>query len=105
MQELGPGVRGLKPGDHFVASFLPACGKCRWCATGHQDVGVSLLLGTFAEYGVVSGASLVKIAVDIVADKRDKVTQFGATYFATSMAEAMPLVADLTRGVMAERWC
>ncbi len=188
VQEVGPGVRDLKPGDHIVASFLPACGKCRWCATGHQnlcdlgamllsgtqldgtyrrhigdqDVSVSLLLGTFAQYGVVSEASVVKIdddlplsracligcgittgwgsavntadvrpgdtvvvigcggvgsgaiqgarlagaeriiAVDIVEDKRDKVTVFGATHFATSMAEATALVADLTRGVMAD---
>ena len=188
VQEVGPGVRDLKPGDHIVASFLPACGKCRWCATGHQnlcdlgamllngtqldgtyrrhigdqDVSVALLLGTFAQYGVVSEASVVKIdddlplsracligcgittgwgsavntadvrpgdtvvvigcggvgsgaiqgarlagaerivAVDIVEDKRDKVTVFGATHFATSMAEASALVADLTRGVMAD---
>ena len=26
VQEVGPGVQGLKPGDHVVASFLPACG-------------------------------------------------------------------------------
>lgn len=188
VQEVGPGVRDLKPGDHVVASFLPACGKCRWCATGHQnlcdlgamllngtqldgtyrrhigdqDVSVALLLGTFAQYGVVSEASVVKIdddlplsracligcgittgwgsavntadvrpgdtvvvigcggvgsgaiqgarlagaeriiAVDIVEDKRDKVTVFGATHFATSMAEATALVAELTRGVMAD---
>ena len=36
VQEVGPGVRDLKVGDHVVASFLPACGRCRWCATGHQ---------------------------------------------------------------------
>lgn len=188
VQEIGPGVRDLKPGDHVVASFLPACGRCRWCASGHQnlcdlgamllsgtqldgtyrrhigdqDVSVALLLGTFAQYGVVSEASLVKIdddlplsracligcgittgwgsavntadvrpgdtvvvigcggvgsgaiqgarlagaeriiAVDIVAEKRDKVAVFGATHFATSMAEATALVADLTHGVMAD---
>ncbi|TFV59959.1 NDMA-dependent alcohol dehydrogenase [Mycobacterium sp. PS03-16] len=188
VQEVGPGVRDLKPGDHVVASFLPACGRCRWCASGHQnlcdlgafilngtqldgtyrrhigdvDVNVALLLGTFAQYGVVSEASVVKIdddlplsracligcgvttgwgsavntadvtpgdtvvvigcggvgsgaiqgarlagaekivVVDIVADKRDKAFEFGATHFTTSMAEATALVADLTRGVMAD---
>src|SRR5437868_3432505 len=34
--EVGPGVSRVKPGDHFVASFIPSCGKCRWCATGNQ---------------------------------------------------------------------
>ncbi|MGY4648044.1 Zn-dependent alcohol dehydrogenase [Mycobacterium sp. URHB0021] len=45
----GPGVRDLEVGDHVVASFLPACGRCRWCATGHQnlcDLGAQILLGT-----------------------------------------------------------
>jgi S-(hydroxymethyl)glutathione dehydrogenase/alcohol dehydrogenase len=188
VQEVGPGVRGLAPGDHVVASFLPACGKCRWCATGQQnlcdlgamllagtqldgtyrrhigsqDVGASLLLGTFAQYGVVSDASLVKIdddlplsracllgcgvttgwgsavhtakvapgdtvvvigcggvgsgaiqgariagaerivAVDLVAEKRDKTIELGATHFTTSIEEATALVAEATRGVMAD---
>ncbi|WP_029113351.1 NDMA-dependent alcohol dehydrogenase [Mycobacterium sp. URHB0044] len=187
VQDVGPGVRDLQVGDHVVASFLPACGRCRWCATGHQnlcdlgaliltgtqvdgtyrrrargkDVGAASLLGTFAQYGTVSETSLVKIdddlplsracllgcgittgwgsavntadvspgdtvvvigcggigagaiqgaclagaekivVVDIVETKRDKAFQFGATHFATSMPEATELVAELTKGVMA----
>ena len=49
VQEVGPGVRGLKAGDHVVASFLPTCGRCRWCASGHQnlcDLGAIILAGT-----------------------------------------------------------
>ena len=49
VQEVGPGVGDLKVGDHVVASFLPACGRCRWCATGHQnlcDLGALMLAGT-----------------------------------------------------------
>ena len=34
--------------------------------------------------------------------KRDKAFEFGATHFVTSIAEATALVADLTRGVMAD---
>ena len=48
VQEVGPGVVGLKPGDHIVASFLPACGRCRWCSTGHQnlcDLGIFIMGG------------------------------------------------------------
>jgi NDMA-dependent alcohol dehydrogenase len=188
VQEVGPGVRDLRPGDHVVASFLPACGRCRWCARGRQnlcdlgamcnigtqldgtyrrhvggrDIAAMLLLGTFAPYGTVSEASLVKIdddlplsracligcgittgwgsavntanvrpgdtvvvigcggvgsgaiqgarlagaekivAVDVAETKRDKTFEFGATHFATSMAEATELVRELTRGVMAD---
>jgi NDMA-dependent alcohol dehydrogenase len=45
---VGPGVTTFKEGDHVVFSFLPACGKCRWCANGMSylcDLGAGLLLG------------------------------------------------------------
>ena len=34
VEEVGPGVEGLVPGDHVVCSWLPACGSCRRCAAG-----------------------------------------------------------------------
>ena len=34
VEEVGPGVRSVQPGDHVSTSFIPACGKCRWCVTG-----------------------------------------------------------------------
>ena len=56
--------------------------------------------------GAIQGARLAGaekiIVVDIVEDKRDKAFQFGATHFVTSMPEATALVAELTRGVMAD---
>ena len=89
--EVGPGVRDLAPGDHVVASFIPACGRCRWCSTGRQnlcdmgailmagtqvdgtfrrharghDVATVLSLGTFAPYGTVHENSLIKIDEDL----------------------------------------
>jgi NDMA-dependent alcohol dehydrogenase len=89
--EVGPGVRGLDVGDHVVTSFLPACGRCRWCATGHQnlcdmgaliltglqadgtyrrrvrgkDVGVMAGVGSFSQYGTLSETSVVKIDDDL----------------------------------------
>jgi NDMA-dependent alcohol dehydrogenase len=47
--QVGEGVRGWSEGDHVVFSFLPACGKCRWCARGMQnlcDRGAGLLNGS-----------------------------------------------------------
>ena len=48
VQEVGPGVNDFEVGDHIVTSFLPACGRCRWCATGRQnlcDFGANTLAG------------------------------------------------------------
>ncbi|MGY1620310.1 NDMA-dependent alcohol dehydrogenase [Geodermatophilus sp. SYSU D00691] len=45
---VGPNTPGFKEGDHVVFSFLPACGKCRWCANGMSylcDLGAGLLVG------------------------------------------------------------
>jgi NDMA-dependent alcohol dehydrogenase len=47
--KVGPGTKGYKEGDHVVFSFLPGCGRCRWCATGQQnlcDLGSTLLQGS-----------------------------------------------------------
>jgi S-(hydroxymethyl)glutathione dehydrogenase / alcohol dehydrogenase len=31
---VGPGVTSLSPGDHVVLSWVPACGRCRYCRLG-----------------------------------------------------------------------
>lgn len=49
VEGIGPGVRDFAVGDHVVTSFIPICGRCRWCATGRQnlcDANASVLLGT-----------------------------------------------------------
>ncbi|WSQ14786.1 NDMA-dependent alcohol dehydrogenase [Streptomyces sp. NBC_01231] len=87
VQEVGPEVHGVEVGDHVVLSFIPACGKCRWCTTGQsnlcdrgafiaggkqldgtfrahadgKDLGSMLLLGAFATHAVVAEDSVVKI--------------------------------------------
>lgn len=95
IEEVGPGVDDVGPGDHVVLSFIPSCGRCRWCASGHsnlcdlgagimlgplldgtyrfhargEDVGQMCMLGTFSPYTVVPAASVVKIDDDIPLDK------------------------------------
>ncbi len=85
--EVGPEVDHVKEGDSVVLSFLPACGRCSYCARGMQnlcdlgmflingpqldgtyrfrsrgqDVGQMCLLGTFSEYTVVPAQSVVKV--------------------------------------------
>jgi NDMA-dependent alcohol dehydrogenase len=93
VEEVGPHTRGVEVGDHIVFSFMPVCGRCRWCATGHQnlcDLGAMLLAGsryddpssfrmtyqgeaigqmcgtsTFAEYTTVDVRSIVVIDKEI----------------------------------------
>ena len=46
--KVGPGVSGLKEGDHVVTAFIPACGVCPPCSRGQQnlcDLGAHLLGG------------------------------------------------------------
>jgi S-(hydroxymethyl)glutathione dehydrogenase/alcohol dehydrogenase len=38
VEEVGPGVTHLKPGDHFVTSWMPSCGRCRFCVTGQTKL-------------------------------------------------------------------
>ena len=48
IEEVGPGVTRVRPGDHVVCSFIPNCGTCRYCATGQQsicDMGATILEG------------------------------------------------------------
>jgi len=93
--KVGPGVTGLKEGDHVVTAFIPACGQCPPCSRGQQnlcDLGANLLagtsisdgsyrvtargkdvipmclLGTFSPYITVHQASVVKIEPDIPLD-------------------------------------
>ena len=52
VEQVGPGVSDLAPGDHVVLTFLPSCGKCRWCHTGHPnmcDLGAKLRTGRYLD--------------------------------------------------------
>ena len=85
--ETGPGVTRVKAGDRVSCSYIPVCGKCRYCSTGQQnlcdagkwagvgclqdetfrfhsggeDLGGMCVVGAFSEYSVLSEWSCVKI--------------------------------------------
>ncbi|GAY14869.1 Zn-dependent alcohol dehydrogenase [Mycobacterium sp. shizuoka-1] len=59
-------------------------------------------IGTAAIQGArINGASTI-VAVDLLDTKRASAAEFGATHTAASAGEAVGLVRDLTRGVMAD---
>ena len=89
--EVGEGVTSVKPGDHISVSFVPSCGRCRYCSTGKQnlcdlgglafqkgmitdgtvrhhckgeDIGCMAKLGTFSEYMLLAETSCIKVDDD-----------------------------------------
>ncbi|HAT35807.1 MAG TPA: S-(hydroxymethyl)glutathione dehydrogenase/class III alcohol dehydrogenase [Rhodospirillaceae bacterium] len=36
--EVGPGVSGLKPGDHVIPLYIPECGDCKFCNSGKSNL-------------------------------------------------------------------
>ncbi len=90
--EVGAAVTSVAVGDHVAFSFVPACGRCRWCVSGMsylcnegaktfdfgmmtdgriahrvngEAVGRYAQLGAFSDRQLVSEHSLVKVDPDI----------------------------------------
>jgi NDMA-dependent alcohol dehydrogenase len=88
---VGENVHSVKPGDHMSASFIPGCGRCRYCSTGRSNIcnrgagtfqagmitdgtsrhhlkGHELRLmakcGTFSEYACLAEESVIKVEPD-----------------------------------------
>lgn len=92
VEEVGPGVVGLEPGDTVALSWTPSCRRCRYCVTGRpqlctqasslaydnllqdgttrirrggEEVYPYLSVGSFAEYAVVPESGVVKVPRDL----------------------------------------
>jgi NDMA-dependent alcohol dehydrogenase len=86
VEEVGPGVGNVRPGDHVIFSFRPHCGRCLYCSIGRsvlcdghpgprwllldgtprlrrQGQGINQMarIGTFAERVVCPGEMLVPV--------------------------------------------
>jgi S-(hydroxymethyl)glutathione dehydrogenase / alcohol dehydrogenase len=96
VEQVGPGVSGLAPGDHVVIALYGPCGTCRNCTTGNivhcdgtarvqgifgrtADGGSRLSqggapvypmvgIGSLAEYSLVRAAQVVKVPDDVPLD-------------------------------------
>ena len=38
VEAVGPNTSGWEVGDHVVFSFIPSCGRCRWCSEGMTNL-------------------------------------------------------------------
>jgi S-(hydroxymethyl)glutathione dehydrogenase/alcohol dehydrogenase len=93
VSQVGAGVTSVAVGDHVSASFVPSCGRCRYCSTGQQNLcddgagafqpgmvtdgtsrhrtadGTELMLfaklGTFSEYSCVAESQVIKVEPDL----------------------------------------
>jgi len=83
--EVGPGVTDLKPGDHAIVSFVPACRVCKACLRGQSNLCETTMqmmitprfvidgnkvsgmagCGTFAEEMIMPQGAVIKVDEDI----------------------------------------
>ena len=116
---VGDGVSTVAVGDHVSASFIPSCGRCRYCSSGKQnlcnagagafakgmitdgtsrhsingeDPTLMAKLGTFSEATCVSENSVIKVDKDLPLDVVALVSCGVATGWgsATSRAQVAP---------------
>jgi 6-hydroxycyclohex-1-ene-1-carbonyl-CoA dehydrogenase len=68
---LGPGVTGFKDGEHVLAPSVWACGRCRFCRAGRENLCTDLVMpgnhthGAFAEFLAVPAKELVRLPPDL----------------------------------------
>lgn len=123
IEEIGPEVTSVKPGDPVVVSLISSCGYCLYCATGvphlcetplprgnhlHNHKGevldIFVRTGTFAEYAIVDQSQTVKIAGDIPMDRAallgcGVITGFGAVVNRAQVKALSSVVVIGTGGV------
>jgi S-(hydroxymethyl)glutathione dehydrogenase/alcohol dehydrogenase len=123
IEEIGPEVTSLKPGDPVVISLISSCGHCLYCATGvphlcetalprgnhlrngkGEVMDVFVRTGTLAEYAIVDQSQTVKIAADIPMDRAallgcGVITGFGAAVNRAQVKALSSVVVVGTGGV------
>jgi S-(hydroxymethyl)glutathione dehydrogenase/alcohol dehydrogenase len=125
VQEAGPGVSSLRPGDRVVVSLLRSCGRCYFCARGewhlcelefpadrkgrlHTDDGEPVLqamhTGSFAEEVVVDESQVAVVPASLSLDVASLlgcgvITGVGAVTDRAAVTEGSSVVVIGTGGV------
>ncbi|HET7133429.1 MAG TPA: S-(hydroxymethyl)glutathione dehydrogenase/class III alcohol dehydrogenase [Gammaproteobacteria bacterium] len=42
VEEVGAGVKSVKPGDHVIPLYTPECGECKFCTSGKTNLCVAI---------------------------------------------------------------
>ncbi len=48
--ECGPGIKGLKPGDHVIPLYIPECGECEYCRSAKSNLCQSIAATVWTGY-------------------------------------------------------
>ena len=94
VEQVGPDTPGWEVGDHVVLSFLPGCGRCRWCASGMQnlcDLGANLLNGCRARRHATGCRSTVSPSARCAASRRSPSTRSCRSASAVKVPDDLPL--------------
>jgi len=125
VESVGPGVAGMKRGDHVVVTLIRSCGHCHYCSQGlpvHCDTKFlldtrsplsakdgspivhGLYTAAFAEYCVVDNSQAVVIPDDLPLDRASLlacgvITGFGAVTNTANIPASANVVVIGTGGV------
>lgn len=125
VQEVGPGVTHVEPGNHVVVTLIRACGECHYCAQGRHtvcegkvpidaepplagtdgaDIVQGLRTGAFAEEVVVDGSQICAIPKDVPLDTASLlacgvITGLGAVWNTAEVPSGSNVVVIGTGGV------
>ncbi|MFK7919734.1 MAG: NDMA-dependent alcohol dehydrogenase [Ilumatobacter sp.] len=119
---VGANVSSVAEGDHVSASFVPSCGRCRYCSTGRQnlcdasggtfkkgmitdgtsrhrlgdgtDLNLFAKLGTFSQYSCVAEESVIKVEPDLPLEAVALVSCGVATGFGSATERAGTQAGD-----------
>jgi S-(hydroxymethyl)glutathione dehydrogenase/alcohol dehydrogenase len=92
VEEVGKGVKDLKPGDHVVMAWVQPCGKCHFCVGGRGHlceagiqsamageefvfdkdgtaIGRMAGVGSFADHTIVRASAAIKIPENVPLDR------------------------------------
>jgi S-(hydroxymethyl)glutathione dehydrogenase / alcohol dehydrogenase len=65
VEAVGPGVEGLRPGDHVIAALTPSCGECTMCSEGRPSLCIQMV-ATLTNCTMVDGTTRLRRGTEAV---------------------------------------